>query len=189
MRTDRSLAKKTVATYADVLLEAARDESDAFEMLRQLGTVVSTIKGHKDLGRTLADSKIPFETRDGILTDIFGDMGPALLTTLGIMVEHGDLGLLERLPDVLEQAIQEKLGTTIVDVTTAIPLDDELRRTIVDKLATEYGTRIHLEESVDPSIIGGIVMNALGQRIDASINTQLRNARLVLTTETTGGEG
>ena len=189
MRTDRSLTKKTVATYADVLLGSAQEESRAFDLLRQVKEIASTIEGHKELGRTLMDGKVPLETRMGILSDIFGDASPALATTLGIMLERDDLGVLDLVPDALEELIQEKLGTTIVYVTTAIPLDDELRRSITEKLATEYGTRIHLEESVDPSIIGGIVMNALGQRIDASINAQLRNARLVLTTETTGGEG
>ena len=74
-----------------------------------------------------------------------------------------------------------------VDVTTAVELSDALRESISAKLAADLGKGVVLRETVDPSIIGGIVISTHGHRIDASLASQLENARLVLSAHT-GGE-
>ena len=68
--------------------------------------------------------------------------------------------------------------------------DDELRRTITEKCEGDLGRKVFLIEKVDPSIIGGLVLEARGQRRDISVKTQLRAAReaLVSTSITNGGE-
>ena len=73
-------------------------------------------------------------------------------------------------------------------VTTAVELTESLRESITKKLAADLGKGVVLREKVDPAIIGGIVFSTHGQRIDASIASQLENARGVLSTAHTGGE-
>ena len=76
----------------------------------------------------------------------------------------------------------------VVDVTTAVPLDDHLRDVISTKLSADLGRSVRLNETVDRSILGGIIMSTHGRRMDASVRTQLSNARQVLATASTGGE-
>ena len=79
--------------------------------------------------------------------------------------------------------------TVVVDTTTVVALTDELREIIKKKLSADFkGKNIVLREHVDPSILGGIIMSAHGNRVDASIATQLENARRVLSTVPNGGE-
>ena len=72
--------------------------------------------------------------------------------------------------------------------TTAVPLDDALRRIITEKAEADLDTNVVLRESVDKSILGGIIMSTNGKRIDASVASQLDHARNVLKTTTDGGE-
>ena len=67
-----------------------------------------------------------------------------------------------------------------VTVTTAIPLDDELRQTITKKCEQDFGRKVFLIEQVDPSIVGGLVLEARGERRDISVKTQLRIAQETL---------
>ena len=77
-----------------------------------------------------------------------------------------------------------------VTVTTAVPLDDELRTKIAAKVREHFNREVFLIEQVDPSIIGGLIIEARGERRDVSVRTQLRAAREALdsTTTTIGGE-
>ena len=68
-----------------------------------------------------------------------------------------------------------------VHVTTAIPLDDELRELIKSKCEADLEEDVFLIEHVDPSIIGGIILSARGQRRDASVRMQLESAKKVMT--------
>ena len=72
-------------------------------------------------------------------------------------------------------------STALERVTTAVPLDDDLRQAITERYQRELGREVFLIEHVDPSIIGGIVIEARGQRRDVSVRTQLRAARSALT--------
>jgi len=76
----------------------------------------------------------------------------------------------------------------VVDVTTAVPLDDGLRQLITEKAEADLGRRAVLRERIDASILGGIIMDVDGNYIDASMISQLNRARNVLKDTTDGGE-
>ena len=96
------------------------------------------------------------------------------------MAERGELDYLPRVVDGLVDDMASKLNLMIVDVTTAVELDDHLRDLIKKKAATELGKDIVLNERVDKSILGGIIMSTKDERIDASLLTQVEKTREAL---------
>lgn len=188
MPTDRNLTKREISTYAEILLAAAESEDTVFTVGTQLKEATTVVRGSIDLRTALDDMTLEGETRSSIARDVFREMDPAIVSTLGVMAERGDISLLSRVCEMYSDLSEEVLGSVVVDVTTAVELDDALRKTIVLKLAADLGKDVLLSEHVDPSIIGGIVMSTHGKRIDASVVSQLENARVVLSTVPTGGE-
>lgn len=80
------------------------------------------------------------------------------------------------------RAIVEERGSTIpVEVTSAVPLDAQLRSSIVKKVSAKLGRSVYLMEHVDPAIIGGLVLTVGDERHDASVRAQLESMREVLT--------
>ena len=78
--------------------------------------------------------------------------------------------------------------TVSVTVTTAVPLDDDLREKVRAKAEADLKAPVYLVERVDPSIIGGIMLEARGKRHDASVRAQLANIRKTLSSSFIGGE-
>ncbi|MCI1665708.1 MAG: ATP synthase F1 subunit delta [Atopobiaceae bacterium] len=111
-----------------------------------------------------------------------------IMDMLSVMRDRDDLGLLGKVSAKYQDILESEGDTVAVEVTTAIELDDELRKTITDKLEADLGTTVFLIEKVDPSIIGGIIISARGERRDASVRAQLTNARQVLAQTSLGGE-
>ncbi len=104
-----------------------------------------------------------------------------LSDTMSVIVEQGDTHLLPLIRERYNALFRAtEVDATVCDVTTAIPLDDELRAEVEEFLRAEYDGPVEVVEHVDPSIIGGIVVYALGERKDASVRTQLENARAAL---------
>ena len=109
------------------------------------------------------------------------DASPEVLSVLSQMAANGDL---DKLPEVLElysDMVDGDQQTVGVHVTTAVPLDAELRALITQKCELDLGCNVFLIEHVDPSIIGGLVLSARGKRRDASVRHQLEQARKVMT--------
>ena len=191
MPTNRLVIKETVDTYAQVLLDAANaagGQEAVLEVRDQLEVVTKALRSNIDLQVALAEKAYTPEQREELVRNVFTGMPPALVDVLLVMSERDDLELANRVYAAFDGLIEEKLGVVVVDVTTAVPLDDALRETISNKAAQDLGKKVVLRERVDKSILGGIIMSASGRRIDASIATQLDTARTVLKTTTDGGE-
>ncbi len=191
MPTNRLVAKETVDTYAQVLLDAANAagcQDAVLEVRDQLEVVMRALRSNIDLQVALAEKAYTPEQREELVRNVFTGMNPVLVDVLLVMSERDDLELANRVYAAFDGLIEEKLGVVVVDVTTAVPLDDALRETISNKAAQDLGKKVVLRERVDKSILGGIIMSASGRRIDASIATQLDTARTVLKTTTDGGE-
>jgi F-type H+-transporting ATPase subunit delta len=188
MSTDRTLTRKASTIYAEVLLQAARDEGVVFEVSGQLEQVLATIRGNVDLRNTLRDRTIPADTRLRIVREIFAGFNAGLVEVFGVMVERDDLPLLARVNEVYIDLAEQELDSVILDVTTVVELDDALRNSIQKKYSAQFGRGVLLREHIDPALVGGIVLSAHGRRIDASVVSQLESARVVLSTVPSGGE-
>ena len=195
MPTDRVLESKEVQTYASVLFEAAAADGAEYTVAVELEDALQAIRGHKELRDTLRDTNIPSEDKKAILSGVFAGFNASLIEVLAVMASRGAIDLLARVKEAYTANLEEAKNVVFVGVTTAVSLDDHLRDVIKKKLSAEYGRDIVLNEHVDPSILGGIVLSAHGKKLDASVTTQLESARSALSTakaanleETSGGE-
>ena len=73
-------------------------------------------------------------------------------------------------------------------MTTAVPMDDALREKVRAKTEADLNAPVYLVERIDPSIIGGIMLEVRGKRYDASVRAQLANIRKTLSSTFIEGE-
>ena len=191
MPTNRLIVKEEVAVYAAVLFDGAFEASGqeaVLEVRDQMVRVAEAMRTNMELSVALSDPGYTPEQRGELARNVFAGCNPVLLDVLAVLAERGDAALLPRVLENYAEQLQSKLNLCVVDVTTAVPLDDALRRIITEKAEADLDTNVVLRESVDKSILGGIIMSTNGKRIDASVASQLDHARNVLKTTTDGGE-
>ena len=188
MPTNRMLDKQSVATYVACLLEAAKGADRVFSDLEDLRTVRKAVNGSSQMREFLQNGSVPAKNKVAFVRDAFGGIAPEVISTVAVMAERGDVRLLGRVTEGYEAAAEAATNSVVVDVITAVPLDDHLREVIKTKLAADLGSDVRLNESVDRSILGGIIMSAHGKRMDASVKTQLSHARAVLSNVPSGGD-
>ncbi|EPD78865.1 ATP synthase F1 subunit delta [Atopobium sp. oral taxon 199] len=102
---------------------------------------------------------------------------PEVLETLGAMQASEDFSLIKDVADQFEELLDTEDATITVVVTTSVPLDDTLRSKIKQTLGMQFNAAIYLVERVDPSILGGIIVETRGRRYDASVRAQLTNIK------------
>ena len=183
MPTNRHIAKAEANLYASTLIDAlkAAGGMDAIMAARsQMETIIAYSRSHVELGEALSNAKTTPEQRAGLIKSVFSNCEPALQSAMAVMAERGDFGRLSQVYNMFDSQIAEKFNVSVVDVITRVALDDHLRDVIKRKAGADLGTDIVLNETIDPNMLGGIIMSANGQRIDASVNTLLEGARTAL---------
>ncbi len=183
MPTNRLIVKEQIATYAELLFRAAMSEGDAVHVLDVCGQakdMVKAIRGNADLESALKDPGYSPEQKAQIVRGVFAGVAPELVSTVAVMAERGETALLPRVAEQLEDRIADDLNLIIVNVETAVELDDNLRDLIKKKAETELGKKAVLRERVDKSMLGGIVLSTKDERLDASLLTQVEKTREAL---------
>ena len=108
-----------------------------------------------------------------------------LVALLEVMSQNGDLADLKQVYETCAQADSDKLTAT---VTSAVALTDEMLQKITAKLEADFGREIYLIDEVDPSIMGGFIIEVAGERRDVSVRTQLEGVRENMTNAIQGGD-
>ena len=112
---------------------------------------------------------------------------PEVLDVLSSLQAEDDPALIKKVYAQLQSLVAEDDTTVMVTATTAVEMDDELREKVLAKAHEMFDAAIYLVERIDPNILGGIVLEAKGQRYDASVRAQLANIRTTLSSTFMGG--
>jgi len=175
-------------TYARALFDMASLAESVDATDESMRSVVAAVRGSMDLREALI-SAVPAETKRDVLREIFGaSVTPEALAITTLLAERGLAALLGDVAAAYAVIAEAERGIVVAEVTTAVPLDDALRASVTDKLATSLGRPVSLRERVDPAIVGGIIINVAGRVLDGSISSQLEGVRKALATTPQGGE-
>lgn len=191
MANNRLLVKEEVATYAQTLFDAlyrGGNQDAVLEARDQFELLLKLYRGNAELRDALTNPALAPEKLNELARGVFQGFDPMVVSVVAVMAERGNLGELSQVVSAFEDISEEKLGMCVVDVTTVVELDDELRQFIIEKLSADLGLKVALREHIDKSILGGIIMSTHGKRIDASVASQLEHTRNVLTESNDGGE-
>lgn len=189
---NRHVINETIAAYANAAIEganAAGGKEAIVEIRNQMLEILGFMASNIDLRLACDDEGYTSEEREGIVKAVFGgSYNSVLVSLLSVMASRSDMGKLRRVYHQYEELIETKLNFNVVDVTTVVELDDNLRTVITKKAESDLGRECVLVEHIDPSIQGGIIMSTGSRYVDASVRTQFDRARIALKKKTDGGE-
>lgn len=112
---------------------------------------------------------------------------PEVLRVLSTMEDNADTALIEAVSSRLSELVDGGDNAAVVTVTTSVAMDDALRAKVTAKAEELFGAPVYLVERIEPSILGGIILEARGERYDASVATQLVSIRRSLSQTFVGG--
>jgi F-type H+-transporting ATPase subunit delta len=169
---DRQTAVARV--YADALLGLAERRGEADELRDELAAVAAEVERDDALRAFLVTPLVDAEARAASLERIFrGRASDLLVDGLQVLNRKGRLGLVPAIAAVYARAHNQLRGRIEVAVTSAVPLDDEQRAAVAAAVARRSGRRALLQETVDPALVGGMVIQIGDQKADASVASRL----------------
>lgn len=170
-------------TYAEALVAAAQGQGQVEPVLDELeGIVADLLAPNPKFADLLASPLLPQAEKDRILVATFeGRASTTVVHFLRVLNRHGRLGLLVPVARAARAIWDLRQNRRPVFVRSAVPLDDGEQAALRDRLARLLGATPILKLSVDPSLIGGLVVQAGDDVYDASVRRRLEQLRQRLT--------
>ncbi|WP_435016039.1 ATP synthase F1 subunit delta [Tundrisphaera sp. TA3] len=165
--------------YADALLNVGGQAGETDAALEELESICrDVLAANPRFAAILASPATPTQEKDRILVDAFeGKAMPTVTRFLRVMNRHGRLAIL---PEVVRQARviwDRRQGRKPVTVRSAVPLDEGQQAAVRDRLAALIQATPVLTLEVDPSLIGGLVVQVGDDVYDASVRNRLGRLR------------
>jgi F-type H+-transporting ATPase subunit delta len=133
-----------------------------------------------ELRAVLRNPQLEPAAKSGILADLAGDEEPLFKNFLLLVAEKGRAGELEEIAREFERLIAIEERRLTVELTTARELTDDEAKAIIEQIELAAGRTVEATRSVDPDILGGIVLQAGSYRADASVRGRLERLRQTL---------
>lgn len=171
-------ASPTAVTYARSLLELAQERNLAQEIGAELQGIHDVLQANPTFREFLKDPAIGTEERTGVVDRVLRSrVDPLLGNFLGVLGAHGRLGLLDQIAAAYDALLDELLGKVEVDVTVAQQLTPAELEQVRQRVGAALRKDAVIQQSVDDSIIGGLVLRVGDKLIDASVRSQLETMR------------
>lgn len=164
--------------YSDALLSAAQKNGALEQVVSDIVGVGDLFQGNRGLlERVIIGSKSTDETDALIVKAFGGKVHELVLNLLRLLNSKSRLALVPALAERVRRDSDRLLGRCRVRVVSAKPLTTEQSQTLIRQLQDRLGLVPVLEYSVDPSLIGGLVIRVGDLQFDSSIRSRLEQLR------------
>jgi F-type H+-transporting ATPase subunit delta len=170
--------------YARALYEAARERDRVDVAREQVAQLAAAMEATPELESFLANPQLDPGAKASVLEEVTTGADPVVRNFVRLVASKGRAGQLRQIAEEFEAIVDEDQGRVAVELTTAYELDDDEAKAIVSKIEQASGRTVEATRSVDPDLIGGMILQAGSFRVDASVRGRLDRLRRELVTRT-----
>lgn len=173
--------KTTIARpYAEAVFELAKQNGELKSWSEKM-ELLSAIASNDDMAMVIANPDMGQHVV-ALFQDIAGDkLDASGLNLVKLCAENGRLDVLPEVAAIFEEFKAEEESTVVAEVTSAFALNDEQKSNIAAALKKRLERDVTIVETVDDSLIGGVIIRAGDLVIDGSAATRLETLGNALT--------
>ena len=164
--------------YGGSLYDLAAEEGLDGQILGELDQAAALLKSNPEYLHLLSIPSIPKKERCALLDEALrGQVHLYVLNFLKILCEHGTLRELPGCARAYRIRYNAAHGILEATATSAVPLTEEQKTALRQKLEATTGKTIHLAAKVDKAVLGGIRLDIEGTELDGTVRNRLASLR------------
>jgi len=169
--------------YAKALFELSEESKSLDKTEKDLLSVHTLIERNNELNMVLKSSSLSRENQANLMEKILKKMkvSPLIIKFIGTLAINGRLNIVNNIIDEFLKKLAHERGELTAEITTAVPITKAINKSIVKEISKLTKTKkIELNEKIDESLIGGLILRMGSTMIDSSIKTKLSTLKLIM---------
>ena len=161
--------------YAKSFIDISLEQNSLEKSYSDMVLIDSVCSSNKDFLNLLRSPIIKTDLKIKILKELFSNNLSALtLSFISLITNKKREGLLPEISASFISLYKKNKNIKEVVVTSALPLDEDLKKSLMYYISSETGSEIDLKEKIDESLIGGAIIRMDDKQLDASISSSLK---------------
>lgn len=168
--------------YATALFELAKEEKALDAVAGELGRFSEALDASPDLARLVKSPVFSAEEQARALEAVLGKIGIEGLTRNFLLLTARNRRLFA-VPDMISAfraMLARERGETSASVIAASKLTETQVTALKQALSAALGKKVLLDERVDPSLLGGLIVKVGSRMIDTSLRTRLNSLKIAM---------
>lgn len=168
---------KISVRYSRAIFQSALEQNN-LDKVNQDMIFISEICKIAETKEFLRSPIIPPSKKAGIFHKMLdGNVEKITLSLVELIVKNGRESFIPAIARDFIYEYKKHMGITDSVLTTAVKVDEKVKKQISDLISGIFKTKVDLKENVDPEIIGGFILQIEDNYIDASIKNKLRKIK------------
>ena len=165
--------------YAKSLLDISKEQGQLEVVYEDMLTLQSIQRNSREFVQLLRSPVVAADKKNKVITAVIeGKVSPLTATFIKLLVSKAREAVLPEIVPAFIQQYKAFKNIYIVKLTTAAPVSEGLKATIIDQVRrTSDMQNIELETTVNPDLIGGFTLQSGDKLIDSSISYDLKKIR------------
>jgi F-type H+-transporting ATPase subunit delta len=169
--------EEIATVYARSLFEVAKENDELDEIHEELGQFADALDESRELQVFFFSPYFSSQEKKDGIDKIVEGANEHFLNFLKLIAERHRVPAVFRIRRAFDDLWREENKLLEVRVTSAVELDDDLVKNIGERIEQQTGRRIDLDASIDPDVIGGLVVRVGNMVMDASVRGRLERLR------------
>lgn len=170
--------------YATALYSAAAKQNQLETVEQELQKVKAVVQKDPKIRQFMENPVLSSESKKQGVEQLMAKYSPLTRNFFGVLAENRRLNETEKIADAYSELMSAYRGETTVVVTTAKPFDQKLTAQLKNALAkgslVKKGGAVKIVSKINPSILGGLIVEVGDKSIDLSISSRLSKLNKVL---------
>jgi F-type H+-transporting ATPase subunit delta len=168
--------------YATALFDLAETSNALDKVASDLAVVQGMVDESDELRQAMHSPIARREDQADAVTALAErvGLGDLVRNFLGVLARNRRLFALPHVIEAFNAMLAARRGEATAEVISALPLNDEQLAAVKDSVSRYAGKAVQLRASVDPSLVGGLVVRIGSRMVDASLKTRLQQLELAM---------
>jgi F-type H+-transporting ATPase subunit delta len=163
--------------YARALFEVAKENDVLDRVHDELGQFADALDEDRNLQVFLFSPYFSSEEKKDGVKRIVSDADARMLNFLQLLAERHRMPALFRIRRSFDSMWADENKLLPVIVTSAVELDEELVKSIGERIEEQTGRTVDLSSKVDPDVLGGLQVRVGNMVLDATVRNRLEQLR------------
>lgn len=170
------MAELISTTYSTALFDVCVEENKVDEFMNEVGFINETLKNNDEFFEILKTPRININEKKKIIDNVFGDkVNKEIINFIKILIDKRRIGYIIDIANEFERMACEYKGIVKAKAYSSISLSSEQIIKLEKKLSEQSGKTVEIENIIDNSLLGGIMIKFNDVVIDGTLMGKLKS--------------
>ncbi|MCF7810731.1 F0F1 ATP synthase subunit delta [bacterium] len=167
--------------YVEPLFEVAVEKGIEDRVAEDLKSFDNTVNENPDLKKFLFNPSLERKAKRSVIDKLFKDASEYTLNFLRVVIDKNRPEILLSAHSLFIDFLNKHQGITPGSIVTAVPLEADALKKVKDRLEKRFNCALALECTVDPTLVGGILVRVGNTVLDGTIKGRLHRLKSTMT--------